>query len=158
MEFGYALRRLGIRAFPRLNHEAREDIVRDQFLIGLVDPDMRKHVSLAHPKSLDQAITMASEYDMVNESIKPKPPVKPQNLAVVQAGSDSSDKLADLIQKVDQMLEKRNRCKKCGSTKHETATCTVGWKCFYCHELGHIAPKCPNKKTSSDQSDAEKLN
>lgn len=161
MDFGFALRRLGIRAFPKLNHEAREDIVRDQFLTGLVEPEMRKHVSLAHPKNLDQAITMASEYDLVNQSIKPKPPVKPQNIAAVQERSDSSDSLVNLIKKVDQLLAKRNRCKKCGDTKHETDSCTVGWTCFYCKEVGHISSKCPKKKkssSSSKESDSKKLN
>ena len=35
LEFGDALRRLAIRAFPRIAHEAREDMVIDQFLLGL---------------------------------------------------------------------------------------------------------------------------
>ena len=51
MEYGYALKRLAIREFPQIKHNAREDIIVDQFLQGLVDMDMRRQVSLAHPSS-----------------------------------------------------------------------------------------------------------
>ena len=64
LEFGHKLRRLAIRAFPSMTHSSREDLVRDQFVQNL-EGEMRRHVSLAHPKTLDQAVTMASEYDAV---------------------------------------------------------------------------------------------
>ena len=34
MEYGYALKRLAIRDFPKITHEAREDLIVDQFLQG----------------------------------------------------------------------------------------------------------------------------
>ena len=37
MEYGYALRMLAIRAFPQIKHEAREELIVDQFLQGLID-------------------------------------------------------------------------------------------------------------------------
>ena len=37
LEFGYSLWRLAIRAFIELAHEAREDLVIDQFLLALSD-------------------------------------------------------------------------------------------------------------------------
>ena len=42
MELGHALRRLAARAYPRLNYEAREELVKDQFMQGLSDVEMRK--------------------------------------------------------------------------------------------------------------------
>ena len=35
----------------------------DQFLLGLSDGDMSRHVSLAYPGSVDQAITLATEHE-----------------------------------------------------------------------------------------------
>ena len=59
LEFGHNLRRLAIRAFPRINHVSREELVVDQFLVGLSEVDMRRHVSLSHPANVDQAITLS---------------------------------------------------------------------------------------------------
>ena len=65
LEFGYSLWRLAIRAFPRLAHGAREDLVIDQFLLGLIDAEVWRHVSLAHPGRVDKAITLATEYETI---------------------------------------------------------------------------------------------
>ena len=68
LEFGYSLRRLANRAFPKLAHEAREDLVIDLFLLGLSDAEMRRHVSLAHPGCMDKAITLVTEYETITQS------------------------------------------------------------------------------------------
>ena len=65
IELGYSLRRLAIRAFPGLPHNAHETMVLEQFLMGLQDADMRKHVRLAHPKGLDCAVMLATEFENV---------------------------------------------------------------------------------------------
>ena len=64
MEFGHRQQRLAIRAFPKINHESREELVVDQFLMGLTDAEMRRHVSLAHLRNVDQAITLATEFEI----------------------------------------------------------------------------------------------
>ena len=90
LEFGYSLRRLAIRAFPKLAHEAREDLVIDQFLLGLSDVEMRRHVSLAHPGCVDKAITLATEYETITQSIESPVPHKPNQVAAVASSSESS--------------------------------------------------------------------
>ena len=70
LEFGHNLRRLAIRAFPRINHVSREELVVDQFLVGLSEVDMRIHVRLSHPANVDQAITLATEFETVTQSFK----------------------------------------------------------------------------------------
>ena len=54
IELDYMLRRLVIRAFPGLSHDAHEIMVLEQ--LGLQGADMGKHVWLAHPKGLDVAV------------------------------------------------------------------------------------------------------
>ena len=76
IELGYALQRLAIRAFPNIAHEAREEMVLDQFLTGLY-AEMQKHVSLAHPAGVDQAITLATEYENICETVKVPFPLNP---------------------------------------------------------------------------------
>ena len=65
IELGYMLRRLAIRAFPSLSHDAHEAMVLEQVLIGLQDADMRKNVQLAHPKGLDGGVMLATEFENI---------------------------------------------------------------------------------------------
>ena len=34
--------------------------------MGLTDPEMRRHVFLAHPRNVDQAITLATKFETLN--------------------------------------------------------------------------------------------
>ena len=43
---------------------AREELVLDQFVQGLNDDEMAKHVVFGHPTTLDSALDLAMEYDM----------------------------------------------------------------------------------------------
>ena len=65
IELGHTLRRLATRAFPCLSHDAHETMVLEQFLMGLQGADMRKHVRLAHPKGLDGAVMLTTEYENI---------------------------------------------------------------------------------------------
>ena len=50
MQFGYALRRLASKAFPGISLNAQEQWILDQFINGLGNAEIRKHVQFAHPK------------------------------------------------------------------------------------------------------------
>ena len=65
IDLGYTLRRLVIRALPGLSHDVHETMVLEQFLMGLQDADMRKHVRLVHPKGLDGAVMLATQFENV---------------------------------------------------------------------------------------------
>lgn len=75
-DYGYALRRLSCLAYPEVPHSFREINVIEQFINGLSSHDLKKHVSLNHPKSLDGAIALATEYEAFEGSqitlVKPK--------------------------------------------------------------------------------------
>ena len=90
MEYGYALKRLAIRGFPRIKHDAHEDIIVDQLLQGLVDMDMRRHVSLAHPSSLDQAVSLATEYEVITQLLKTPQFHKPKQVAAVKESGETN--------------------------------------------------------------------
>ena len=155
LEFGYALRRLAIRAFPRIAHEAREDMVIDQFLLGLSDGDMRRHVSLAHPGSVDQAITLATEYETITHSMRAPVPQKPKVVAAVELTGEVKDNshltetnrlLTELVAlMVDQSktgLRSRPKPRNPGA-------------CWACGEVGHLQRACPKREVKSSQ-DGEK--
>lgn len=62
-DYGYALRRLGCLAFPGIPYDAKEIYIIDQFIYGLGNQELKKHVKLKHPKTLDQAISLAVEFE-----------------------------------------------------------------------------------------------
>lgn len=82
-QYGYSLRRLATMAFPDISRDAREMYTIDQFINGLSSHEIKKHVQFAHPKSLDEAITLAIEFEAFDgpaDSIK-----KPDDQFSVQA-------------------------------------------------------------------------
>lgn len=68
-EFGYALRRLALKAYPHVTYSALESQVIDHFIHGLGHYEMRKHVQFHHPLSLHQAIAYAMEYEAFDGSL-----------------------------------------------------------------------------------------
>jgi hypothetical protein len=79
-DYGYALRRLAMRAFPKITWEAREDIVVDQYINGLGTLEIKRHVQFAHPLNLDGAISAAVEFEAFDgtqqTARKPQSPTK----------------------------------------------------------------------------------
>lgn len=61
-DYGYALRRLGQKAFPLMPSSALESCIIDQFVHGLGNFELQNHVHFLHPQTLDQAISSAVEY------------------------------------------------------------------------------------------------
>lgn len=51
-------------AFSDISRDAREMYAIDQFINGLSSYGMKKLVQFAHPKSLDEAITLAIEFEV----------------------------------------------------------------------------------------------
>lgn len=64
-DYGYALRRLGQKAFPTLSFPAIEIQIIDQFVAGLGSMEIQKHVQFHHPQTLESAINFAMEYTAV---------------------------------------------------------------------------------------------
>lgn len=62
-DFGHSLRRLAIKAYPNCSFASLETHVIDQFIYGIGDIDLRKHVQFNHPSTIDKAIALAVEYE-----------------------------------------------------------------------------------------------
>ena len=69
VEYGCVLRKLAAKAHPSLLPNQREVLIVDQFISGLNSSEIRRHVSFAHPKNLDD---LAVEFESFegNQSIK----------------------------------------------------------------------------------------
>ena len=55
--------RLAQRAYPEFNYTALDQVARDQFVRGLPDVDMKRHVDLGSSSSLDEATSLATQYE-----------------------------------------------------------------------------------------------
>ena len=69
-QYGYSIRRLVTLAYPEMPRDARDVFAIDHFIHGLISNDMKKHVHFNHPKTLDEAITLAVEYEACESSIE----------------------------------------------------------------------------------------
>ena len=147
LEFGHRLRRLAIRAFPKINHESREELVVDQFLMGLIDPEMRRHVSLAHPRNVDQAITLATEFETLTQSLKGGMIAKPKQVAAVSDHSTvpgNNQTTDDLLKTLIELVKKQNQGK--GRPQNRPQGSKSHIVCYHCSQKGHIARECPGKQ------------
>lgn len=64
-EFGNALRRLATKAYPSADNATRDMLARDQFLTHFATGDFRISLRRAKPKTLEDAIDLASEIELL---------------------------------------------------------------------------------------------
>ena len=55
MDFGCDVSRLAQKAYPEFPYEALDQVSREQFVRGLTDIEMKRHVDLRNPSSLEEA-------------------------------------------------------------------------------------------------------
>ena len=63
MDFGCEVSRLAQKAYPEFPYEALDQVSREQFVRGLSDVDMKRHVDLQNPSSLEEAISLATQFE-----------------------------------------------------------------------------------------------
>lgn len=95
VEYGYALKRLASRAFPSIPIEMRESLIVEQYISGLGNQDIKRHIQFAHPSTLDRAISLAVEFEAFEGSYnvlrKPNEPVHSNVMALTNTGNSEKD-------------------------------------------------------------------
>jgi hypothetical protein len=163
-DYGHALRRLAIKAYPNCAFGSLETHIIDQFIYGLGDVDLRKHVQFNHPSTIDKAIALAVEY----ESFVGKcDEVRKPNMNRVRF-DESSYRPQESVDKVDIAKLVRDEIQRTLGSRNFTANpqeyrprvnefqpshtpiqAHVGSDrrsqivCHNCKTVGHIAPRCP---------------
>ena len=146
-QYGYSICRLVTLAYPEMPRDAGDVFAIDHFIHGLRSNDMKKHVHFSHPKTLDEAIPSAVEYEAFESSIEIpmqttvlcnaikrtyKAPGKPSTdrnesiLALANVITEGFQKLAELICKMQRRPPIRRRykpCRKCGKKGHPHYKC-----------------------------------
>ncbi|XP_046378004.1 uncharacterized protein LOC124150124 [Haliotis rufescens] len=139
-DYGYQLRRLANSAYPTSTYSSLEVHLIDQFLTGLHSFDMRKHVTFAHPQTLENAISYAIEFEAVDGSRRKKPETLDRGAGINQTVQPvGSTGMA--LETVAKMIDDRLESFKCSLRSVTPNTCYV------CNQPGHFRDRCPNLST-----------
>ena len=173
MQFGYALRRLASEAFPSIPNDCQEQWVLDQFVIGLNNHELKKHVQFGHPKNLNEAIALALEYESF-ESGDSKYRSKPGKCHTVGVADDQgkadNQVLRDIcsmvqnstkeLQSIKKVVQKppvdsgKGQGQRTGRSNQKTSDKPnlSNVQCFKCKEYGHYQKYCPLGKSGPGSS------
>ena len=120
-QYAQALNRLVQKAFPQMPTTAQEQWVVDQFTFGLGSYELKKHVQFGHPKSLNEAISLAIEFEAFESGMKDKfkKPIPKGEVSVLAQQTPSASE-----------TQSKNK-----NDKSEIV-------CFYCKKVGHMKKDC----------------
>ena len=159
--YGHAIRRLAHKAYP--NQVIEDKILVDLYIKGLPTKEMKRHVYLAKPFTLAQAINCAVTFEAfdcpskteISESTrKPKPYVAAVKTTDLSQFDDKSkkqnetetSKLTELLSKMNetvaQLSENVEKLNKPRTFSHAQKSNKMNVECFKCHRKGHNARDC----------------
>lgn len=174
-EYGFALKRLGGRAFPTIPSDMRESLIVEQYILGFSDPKIKRHIQFSHPATLDRAISLAVEFEAFEGSLnvlrKPAPELEHTPvMALSRSGSvqksemenNSSAKLTALensikdIQESLKLIAKTPRAAandgRSSQDQNRTYRGRRGVQCYFCKKDGHIRRDCPERQQSNPRN------
>ena len=103
MDFGCKVSLLAQKAYPQFPYEALDQVSREQFVRGLSDVDMKRHVDLRNPSSLEEAISLATQFESfdIGESHGP---------TAGRGETRSSRRRSAHVQVEEQPVSKKEKC------------------------------------------------
>ena len=111
-DYGYNLSKLAQKAYPNLTLTQLEVHVIDQFINGLGNHELQKHVQFRHPKTLHEAIGLATEYEALEGSIdRVKKPTNEVNaVASIISNKENKNLPPELtLEKIGQLIDQKTR-------------------------------------------------
>jgi hypothetical protein len=104
--YSEVLRLLARQAFPDASAEVREERICDRFVEGLADTELRRHIYLSHLTSLEAVVSVAIEWEAINETIHMGGFRKPKNSENVASVSwEEHDSVKQLCVQVRNLAE-----------------------------------------------------
>ena len=164
------LTRLARRAYPHWGQEAIDEQVLDQFRAGLVDPELRRHVTLGKFDTLREAVAAAARYQRFEENARSHLS-KPKPARIAAATTSESDPAVD-TRAVVKELERPDGflgrvlamvTKWPGNVNSPNASplpyrrpdSRRSLQCWCCRKEGHTYYRCPDNKDGKFKLSAE---
>ncbi|CAC5369330.1 unnamed protein product [Mytilus coruscus] len=158
-EYG-GLKRLASHAYPQIPMSMRESLVIEQYVSGLGNAELKRHVQFSHPSTLDKAISLAVEFEAFegtqnSQYRKPKPEEAVNIFAVQNTHTFETNKnthvepsiweLADSVKAIQQTLAnftqgQQSDFNQVNNTRPRDNKITI---CYTCQKEGHISKYCP---------------
>jgi len=169
--FAQKLARNARRAYPNWSNDVLEEQVFDQFKQGLIDVNMRRHITLGKHQTLSEAVIATSAFQRFEESTHPSRTAKPVKRLDVPAKcaaapADAADgvlsqALRDEVAAVCAVMKgaRQDNATKLipsasnGDTPYKRSATAL--ECWCCHELGHDHRHCPKNADGHYQMTAE---
>ena len=166
-EYGYALRNLANRAYRKIDPEAQEIFLLEQFIGGLCNSELQQHIQFRRPETLNDAMSIAREYEAirgVGDKWR-KPDARDQRVPVRRVGEERDDRktrdqhrnrdshekenggkvdedlretIKELQQTVQALVEEKKK-------REIEKPKVVRGTCYICGDESHFANRCPQK-------------
>lgn len=161
-QFGQDLRTLAHRAFHAVPIAQREFTLIDQFITGLGNFEMQKHIQFQHPQSFDQALAIGIEYEALVGQYQSNPHIQACNVMQDNRESEYSE-ITHMSRKIDILADELRRVQY-GHESSRQQHYTQGYDnhdysyapqyahrhrdivCTYCNKTGHIENRCYAKQ------------
>ena len=165
-EFADDLKMLADKGFPDLSEEAKEQLALQTYLQQLEQPQITFGVKQRRPKTLDEAVTATIEMEtyLPASSRVPVAMCEPEDesteLATIAPVSDTTAKLASLIERLVERVEKLEqqagpRMQQLGASysarrvSRASRSRAASGACWNCGVPGHFARDCRRNRPSS---------
>ena len=103
MDFGCEVSRLAHKAYLKFPYEALDQVSREQFVRGLFDVDMKRYVDLQNPSSLEEAISLATQFESFD--------IREGHSPVAERGETRPSRGRSAhVQAEEQPVEKKDKC------------------------------------------------
>lgn len=109
-DYGYHLRKIAQKAYPNLTIAQLEVHIIDQFINGLGNHELQKHVQFRHPRTLHEAIGLATEYEALEGSIDriKKPSNEVETVAPIITNKDNQKLSSNVtLEQISQLIDKK---------------------------------------------------
>ena len=137
MTYGQELKRLVNKAYPTLPQIALDQQVLDQFISGITNPEIQKHVRFGHPSDLNQAISLALEMEVyhINTGDKFSKP-KPAEVFAIQNENLENGQVEEIRKMRDDIMSGFAQLMNVEPSNGN------GRECNYCKKWGHLKKDC----------------
>ena len=156
MEFCGALRGMADKAFPGWPAEQLQDLLRNQFIQGVLSSSVQLALMKEEPKTLDDALKLASKHEMVEMAQKQLQALRQKEVVASTEGESANSELVTatlrpdkersevetLRREVQRLSDELKGVQRGAGDKSEERGKT-GPACWNCKSRGHVRKDCP---------------